>query len=81
MSIKTNKCRDFSVQFAIFGLDTSFVYYRGLPSVWGVAVVQYRKDNSKELRANLGKAELNIDFAFYSRLFFKKVIKGAAEND
>lgn len=71
MSNKIKNRRDFSIQFAVFGFDVSFVYYRGLPIKWGVAVVKYRKDNSKELRAVLGRAELNIDFGFYSRLFYK----------
>ena len=68
MSKKTKNRRDFLVQFAVFKLDISFVYYKMLPSAWSVIVVEYDERGSKELQAVLGKLEINIDFGGYSKL-------------
>lgn len=81
MGNRPKRRRDFSVQYAVFKLDTSFAYYKLLPSAWSVIVVEYDKCGSKELRAVLGKLEINIDFGFYSRLFWKNTTEGVTEND
>ncbi|MBL1421177.1 MAG: hypothetical protein COC24_011775 [Alphaproteobacteria bacterium] len=81
MSNRKKNRRDFLVCFAVFKLDTSFAYYKTLPSAWSVIVVEYDEKGAKELQAVLGKLEINIDFGFYSRLFWKKIINGVTEND